>query len=143
MMVELQRLRETRRKEGEGRLRQVSVRVGARICKFTETHPLRLQRARGQHFVDEGAVRAKPVLEDPATCLVDIVLDRLGVLASLTLAAMHVAHSSHKAHVRLLDVAARAGALGEITNAREQDSEAMVSFIGVWNDCDSLLGVVG
>ena len=143
MMVELQRLRETRRKEGEGRLRQVSVRVGARICKFTETHPLRLQRARGQHFVDEGAVRAKPVLKDPAMCLVDIVLDRLGVLTLLTSAAIHVTHSSHKAHVRFLDIAAREWALGEITNAREQDSEAMFSFIGTWLDCNSLLGVVG
>ena len=141
MMVELQSLWETRRKEGEGRLPHVS--VSARIRKITETHPLWLQQARGQHFVDEGAVRAKPVLEDPATCLVDIVLNRLGVLASLTLAAMHVAHSSHKAHVRLLDVAARAGALGKIMNAGEQDSEAMVSFVGIWTDCDSLLGVVG
>ena len=95
MMVELQSLRKTRRKEGEGRLPHVS--VGARIRKITETHPLQLQRARGQHFVDEGAVRAKPVLEDPATCLVGIVLDRLGVLTLLTSAVIHVAHSSHKA----------------------------------------------
>ena len=141
MVVELQSPRQTCRKVGEGRLRQHS--VCARIRKISETHPLRKQRARAQHFVDEGAVRAKTVLEDPATCLVDIVLDRLGVLTLLGSAAIHVAHSSHKAHVRLLDVAARAGALGEITNAGKQDSEAMVSFVGVWTDCDSLLGVVG
>ena len=75
-------------------------------------------------------------------CLVDIVLDRLGVLTLLGPAAIHVTHSSHKVHVRLLDVAAWAGALGEITNAGEQDSEVTVSFVGIWTDCDSLLRVV-
>ena len=96
-----------------------------------------------QHFVDEGAVQAKTVLKDPATCLVDIILDWCSVLTLLSLAVIHVTHSPHDVHVCLLDVATQAGALGKITNAHKQDSEAMVSFIGVWIDCDSLLGVVG
>ena len=96
-----------------------------------------------QHFVDEGAVQAKTVLKDPVTCLVDIILDWLGVLTLLSLAVIHVTHSSHNVHVCFLDVAAQVGALGKITNAHKQDFEAMVSFIGVWIDFDSLLGVVG
>ena len=141
MVIELQRRRETRRKHGEGGLGPHS--VYAHIHKVTDTYPRRLQRARAEHLVDECAVRSKTVLEDPAMGLVDVVLDRLGVLTLLSFAAIHVAHSTHKAHVRLLDVAAWAGTLGEIPDAGEQDSGAMVSMFRVSMDCDSLLGVVG
>ena len=75
--------------------------------------------------------------------LVDVILDRLGVLTSLGFAAIHVVHSTHKAHVHLLDIAARAGTLGGIPDAGEQDSGAMFSFMGGLINCDSLLGVVG
>ena len=53
--------------------------------------------------------------------LVDVILNWLSVLATLCLVTLHVTHSPHEVHVRFLDKAVQAWALGKIPDAGKEN----------------------